>query len=95
MSDKQAAELERVLLSLRKLRAFMGLIVDKLDLDPEATIAEFSADGPDGTRLLAEVTAHSDDRSHRFRVLPHFWCSWICRLASEAPVSRGGEDTAA
>jgi hypothetical protein len=57
MSGKQTAELERVLLSLRKLRAFMGLIVDKLDLDPEATIAEFSAeDGPAGKRLAAEVT---------------------------------------
>jgi hypothetical protein len=57
MPERQAAELERVLLSLRKLRAFMGLIVDKLDLDPEATIAEFSAEGgPDGKRLVAEVT---------------------------------------
>jgi hypothetical protein len=57
MPNKQTAELERALLSLRKLRAFMGLIVDKLDLDPEATIAEFSAEGgPDGERLVAEVT---------------------------------------
>jgi hypothetical protein len=54
MTDKQMAEPERVLLSLR---TFMGLIVDKLDLDPEATIAEFSAEGgPDGKRLVAEVT---------------------------------------
>ena len=45
MSVEQTAELKRILLSLRKLRAFMGLIVDKLDLDPEATIAEFSAEG--------------------------------------------------
>jgi hypothetical protein len=57
MPNKQTAELERALLSPRKRRAFVGLIVDKLDLDPEATTAEFSAeDGPDGERLVAEVT---------------------------------------